>query len=154
MNFWLSQILYEEMVAEAWKWSPLETGGALVGYVADSGDIVVTALIHAGPRARRTRWSFRPDAGFQNREIARHYEGSGRLDGYLGDWHTHPGGSSRMSWRDRRTLQAIADYPHARIRNPVMVILHGADWKPAPWQFSRRTLLAHAPCTPLVPKVF
>jgi integrative and conjugative element protein (TIGR02256 family) len=149
MAFWIPKLLYDEMVAEAAKWAPLETGGVLLGYFSDSNEVVVTALVHAGPKAKRTRWSFRPDPQFQNDAIAGKYEASGRQDRYLGDWHTHPGGSRNMSWRDRRTLQSIAECDDARIANPVMVILHDDDWKLAPWQFSCKTILAHAPCIPL-----
>lgn len=153
MAFWIPQPLYDEMVAEATKWSPWETGGVLMGYVSNSQEVVVTALVHAGPNAKRTRWTFRPDPQFQNEGIAEQYEASGRHDRYLGDWHTHPGGSGNMSWRDRRTLQSIAECDDARIANPVMVILHGEDWQPAAWQFSRKTILAHAPCIPLRPVI-
>lgn len=149
MSFWLSKELLAEMATEASQWSPLETGGVLMGYISASNEIVVTAIVHAGPAARRTRTSFRPDPRFQADGIARQYEASGRQDSYLGDWHTHPGGSPRMSWRDRRTLQHIAEYGPARIADPVMVILHGEDWKIAAWQFSRKTFLAYENCVPL-----
>lgn len=117
-----------------------------MGYVSTSNDVVVTAIIHAGPTAKRTRTTFRPDPEFQEDGIATRYEESGRQDGYLGDWHSHPGGSPRMSWRDRRTLQAIAEYGPARIANPIMVILHGDMWNVAAWQFLRRTFLAYEKC--------
>jgi integrative and conjugative element protein (TIGR02256 family) len=146
MSFWLPKELLAEMATEASKWSPLETGGVLMGYISASNEVVVTAIVHAGLTAKRTRTSFRPDPQFQDDGIATRYEASGRQDRYLGDWHTHPGGSPRMSWRDCRTLQNIAEYGPARIANPVMAILHGNDWKVAAWQFSRKTFLAYGNC--------
>ena len=137
------------MATEASKWSPLETGGVLMGYVSDSTNVVVTAIVHAGPEAKRTRISFLPDPRFQDDGIAQQYEASGRQDNYLGDWHSHPKGSPSMSWRDRSTLQDIAEYKPARIANPVMVILYGDDWKIAAWQFSRRRFLAFSNCVRL-----
>jgi integrative and conjugative element protein (TIGR02256 family) len=154
MSLWLPEKLYNEMSTEAALWSPLETGGIFLGYVSDSNEVVVTALVHAGPAARRTKWSFRPDGDFQNEGIAKQYAASGRRDLYLGDWHTHPGGSANMSWRDRRTLQAIAQSPEARIANPIMMILHDHKWKVATWQFSRKSILASAPCVPLQTEIF
>jgi integrative and conjugative element protein (TIGR02256 family) len=149
MSLWLPKELFAEMAIEASKWSPLETGGVLVGYISISRDVVVTAIVHAGPDAKRTRTSFRPDPRFQDDGIAQQYEASGRQDCYLGDWHSHPRGSPSMSWRDRRTLQDIAEYKPARIANPVMVILYSDDWKIGAWQFLRRRFLAYANCVPL-----
>lgn len=149
MSFWMPKELLAEMAAEASKWSPLETGGVLMGYLSASNDVVVTAIVHAGPNAKRTRTTFRPDPKFQDDGIAGRYEASGRQDRYLGDWHTHPGGSARMSWRDHRTLQDIAEYGPARITNPLMVILHDDDWRIAAWQFSRKTFLAYGNCVPV-----
>jgi integrative and conjugative element protein (TIGR02256 family) len=126
MTLWLPKELFSELAIEASKWSPRETGGVLMGYISASSDVVVTGIIHAGPDAKRTRTSFRPDPRFQNDGIAQQYEASDRQDCYLGDWHTHPRGSPSMSWRDRRTLQEIAEYEPARIANPVIVV-HPAD---------------------------
>lgn len=40
---------------------PWETGGMLMGYVADNGDYVVTQLIGPGPNAKHSRYRFLPD---------------------------------------------------------------------------------------------
>lgn len=149
MSLWLPEELYSQMTTEASKWSPLETGGVLMGFISVSRDVVVTAIVHAGPEAKRTRISFRPDSRFQDNGIAKQYEASGRQDCYLGDWHSHPKGSPSMSWRDRRTLQDIAEYGPARIANPVMVILYGDKWRIAVWQFSRKRFLAYGNSVPL-----
>jgi len=154
MSFWLPKELLAEMATEASKWSPLETGGVLMGYISASNEVVVTAIVHAGPGAKRTKTSFLPDSQFQDDGIATRYEISGRQDRYLGDWHTHPRGSPRMSWRDRRTLQNIAEYGAARIANPVIVILHDDDWKVAAWQFSYKTFLSYGNCVPLRPELY
>jgi hypothetical protein len=65
MSFWLPKELLDEMAAEASKWSPLETGGVLMGYISDLNEVAVTAIVHAGPAARRTRTSFLPDPQFR-----------------------------------------------------------------------------------------
>lgn len=94
-----------------------------MGYTGETGDIVVTHAIGPGPLAKHREKSFVPDHDFQETEIARIYRESGRHSTYLGDWHSHPGGSDRLSWRDRATLRRISRAPAARVQQPVMVII-------------------------------
>lgn len=103
-----------------------ETGGVLLGW-RDALDIVVEHVIGAGPEADHQRSSFQPDAGWQEARIAELYERSGRQLDYLGDWHTHPGGTPHPSRRDERTLRHIASSPEARCPEPVMVIMGNRD---------------------------
>ena len=56
-------------------------------------------------------------------------------DDILGDWHTHPDGSDRLSVADRKTLKAISGCREARIENPLMVILWGREkWGVTAWR--------------------
>ena len=107
----------------------LETGGVLLGW-RDSHNVVVEHVIGPGPGARHERMSFQPDASWQQARIAQLYEQSGRRLSYLGDWHTHPGGSPVPSRRDDRTLQHIASSSEARCPDPVMVIMGDAGGSP------------------------
>lgn len=121
-----------------------ETGGVLLGWRNDR-DIVVEHVIGAGPEADHQRSSFRPDPGWQEARIAELYERSGRLLEYLGDWHTHPGGTPHPSRRDERTLRHIASSSEARCPEPVMVIMgnRGNDVGPvgiATWRARALTL--------------
>lgn len=122
-QIWLPRQLLDTIEKEGMELMPLETGGVLMGYVADNGDTVVTDIILAGPNAIHNRWKFIPDHAYQQEQINHLYHESGGVTTYLGDWHTHPGLSSAMSWRDRRTLQKIALTPSARISHPLMAIL-------------------------------
>lgn len=112
----------EEMLLEGRRMFPLETGGVLMGF-ASAGRVVVTSVIGPGPRAVHRRTSFTPDAEWQQARVAELYERSGRRDTYLGDWHTHPGGSTRASFTDWVAAWTIARSREARCPNPVMVIL-------------------------------
>jgi integrative and conjugative element protein (TIGR02256 family) len=119
------------MLREASLRFPLETGGILLG-VATSNDVWVEAMIGPGLASEHWPTRFVPDAGYQQGELARMYEESGRCLQYLGDWHTHPNGSPALSWTDRRTLRRIALDPDARQTRPLMMILgYGGPWKPA-----------------------
>ena len=111
---------------------PKETGGVLLGYWrAGSGEPVATHVVGPGPNAVHREHGLIPDYDYQEDEIATLYRASGRRLSYLGDWHTHPGGDSRMSRRDRACLRRIARFARARAPNPLMLILAGGDpWTP------------------------
>ena len=87
-----------------------------------------------------------PDAVYQQKQIAKIYQESGRRVNYLGDWHTHPGTAPYLSWRDRRTLRHISRTGSARQSNPVMLVLgYGQPWHvvacvlvPGPWYRGHR----------------
>ncbi len=123
---WLPRAVRDEMCLDADRWYEKETGGTFMGYRAEPNVAVVTAMIPGGPSAVRERHSFLPDLGWQHAEIASHYEQSGRLDTYLGDWHTHPGAvSGSLSWKDRACLKRIIKTPAARNPTPIMMLMCG-----------------------------
>jgi len=143
VTVWFEEGVLASMREEADRRTPKETGGVLVGYAAPlSLDFVVTAMIGPGPRAKHWAFWFLPDTTHQQREAAHLYALSGRTASYLGDWHTHPGGSKRLSWLDRTTLRSIARSPGARAPTPIMAVLHGkAPWELTVWVQVRSRLL-------------
>jgi integrative and conjugative element protein (TIGR02256 family) len=113
---------------------PFETGGTFMGYWSDSNTAVITASIGVGPDAVRERHNFEPDQVWQEREIAVHYEATGRRETYIGDWHSHPNArNGRLSRTDRRILRRIIATPSARVTTPIMAIFHG---KPDQWRLT------------------
>lgn len=128
-HLWLSALLQRELQAYASLASPLETGGLLIGYLAGR-DIVVTCIVGPGSGAKHRKFAFEPDNDYQQLELERVYQESGRHETYLGDWHSHPSGPDRLSSRDRETLRSIAEHEPARIARPVMLLVVGAsqDW--------------------------
>jgi len=132
---WISESVRSQLLQEADRALPDETGGALIGYWAGSAEVVVTESIQAGPNAVHRADAFEPDWEFQQNEIARYYMASGRLHTYLGDWHTHPHGLLRLSRRDRRTLNLIAAHVEARAPKALMLLLAGGHpWKLCVWR--------------------
>jgi len=133
---WLRQAALEFMTEEADAKAPLETGGVLIGYLAQPGNIpVILCASGPGPRALHGQAYYRPDHQHDEALISAFYEESGRRLIYLGDWHTHPAPVYNLSWRDRRTLKRIARCKSARISTPVMIILaFDREWTPVVWQ--------------------
>jgi len=135
---WLHRSVVEFLVAEAETWAPRETGGVLLGYFGQPGNVpVILQAIGAGPRAVHRRWYYSPDVEFDESQVALYYEKSGRKTIYLGDWHTHPSPVSHLSKRDKRTLRRIARCRSARVEFPIMLVLSlGEVWQPTLWQGS------------------
>lgn len=124
-KLWISEEVINVMKDLASSMSPNETGGVLLGYFAESKDIVVTTIIGPGPKALHARYSFNPDAEFHQMEIAKHYYNSNGVETYLGDWHTHPFGTHELSNTDKKTLAKIATTPESQNSNPIMLIIYG-----------------------------
>ena len=124
-SLWINEAASQYMIFEADRAFPLETGGVLVGYIADSGEPVVFDIVGPGPKATHRKKRFLPDHAWQCRRLDTLFEQSSGTWVYLGDWHTHPNGSSQLSWLDRRTLQNIAKHHQAEIPHPLMMIGSG-----------------------------
>jgi integrative and conjugative element protein (TIGR02256 family) len=139
---WLPVSLRDRMIEEAREHEPCETGGVLLGYEAGATDVIVCALIGAGPKAKRRRSGFEPDGEWQEPEIANAYERSGRIQTYLGDWHSHPEGVARPSRRDRDTAHRIAKHREARAPRPLMLIVARDDeeWEAAAYRLNRKRM--------------
>lgn len=138
---WIGNSVLASCRADADEHFPLESGGVFLGY--ETGDaMVITAMIPGGEQALRTRWAYAPDTDWQNSRIAEHYEQSGRLDTYLGDWHSHPGTDrAYLSGDDRVVLRKIIRSPKTRLARPLMCVLVGTsgDWRMHGWRADLRT---------------
>lgn len=135
---WVADGAAKNLVAEASRKSPLETGGVLLGYQVGDGSLtVVTAVVGPGPNAQHSRTGYVPDHEYQEQEIASTYATSGRCTTYVGDWHSHPGGALYLSRTDVRTLRAIARHKGARLARPVMIVAASGrpEWDIGVWQW-------------------
>ncbi len=124
---WISDNALRQMVALADAKFPNETGGMLIGYIAETGDAVVLDIVGPGPTAQHARYSFVPDSEYQQIELESRFHGSQGRRTYLGDWHTHPSSAPLPSYRDKRTLAKIAAEPASQTSTPLMVILGKVD---------------------------
>ncbi|MBA7590881.1 hypothetical protein ES708_33023 [subsurface metagenome] len=64
-----------------------------------------------------------------NKTIKRRYCASNGNVIYLGEWHSHPFGSSEYSELDRRSIKAIAENKHVAIFHPILCIMHHSNPK-------------------------
>jgi integrative and conjugative element protein (TIGR02256 family) len=114
--------VHQFVIDEASRLGGLETGGVLVGYYADD-EIVIVNIVGPGPKAKHRQTSFKPDGKYHSKELAAMYEKSGRIERYLGDWHTHPNSTSYLSDLDKSTLARIGGYKKAQLTTPIMLVL-------------------------------
>jgi integrative and conjugative element protein (TIGR02256 family) len=132
---WIERREFNRMMWESDLWAPAETGGVLVGYWTPKGAVVV-AVGGPGPNAVHNRFGFQPDYPHQDDLIAERYKESGRIETYLGDWHSHPTGGGGLSRQDRSTLRRIAGHGEARTPAPIMAIMYGhPDWQLSIWRY-------------------
>lgn len=142
-HLWISEAAFMRMVKVADSAFPLETGGVLAGYFADSGEPVVFDVIGPGPKASHLKKRFHPDHAWQCSQLDSIFKQSSETWVYLGDWHTHPNGSSQMSWLDQRTLHKIANYNGAETPHPLMLIGSGSTqaWNWTGYQYQNARML-------------
>lgn len=110
------------ILTDGWASWPMETGGILLGRRTDhswSADVV--HVIGAGPHARHERYGFKPDTTWQAEQVAAAWADDNSLE-YLGDWHTHPAGTTKFSALDLAAARTITEAPLARQPNPVMMV--------------------------------
>jgi integrative and conjugative element protein (TIGR02256 family) len=136
---WLSISVLEEITADVNQWYPKETGGILIGYWNEN-QAVITKMINCGPQAIHKENSFIPDHQYQVIEIEKLYQCSGRTEVYLGDWHSHPGSNSYMSWRDQKTLKKIAYFKDSRLQSPMMMIIGTSPPELKIWFYVKRKI--------------
>jgi integrative and conjugative element protein (TIGR02256 family) len=122
-HIWIAENCLATMHQLAGEKYPLETGGMLIGYVASTGEPVVTSIIGPGPNAKHRRFKFTPDGLYQQSMLEARFKATDGGETYLGDWHTHPQGTSTLSYLDKCTLARIAKEPRSQISQPIMIVL-------------------------------
>ncbi len=140
LRYWFSPkvlpTVFEDADQYAERSVPLETGGMLMGYWTPQGPVVIMATV-SGPKAVHNRTTFVSDGNHDEAEAARIYEESGRIHTYLGDWHSHPGGSGQLSKLDKDCMATISEHQPSRCPRPLSVIVRGpvspGEWVVCVW---------------------
>lgn len=124
---------------------PDETGGVLMGWHRpERAEVVVVHAVGPGNDGVHEAHRFEPDNRHHLAVVGDIYQRSGRKVTYLGDWHSHPGGSATLSRTDRRTVGNIASHPPSRCPEPLMIVLAGGaedGWHAAAHVWAPRRLI-------------
>lgn len=150
---WISSATWKTLAAEAINRYPLETGGVLIGYWADSNTVVITTSVGPGPASIHSRYAYEHDHAWEASQIALRYQRSARSQTYIGDWHTHPGADSgALSSTDRGSLRCVLGAREARLARALMLVLFGdpnqwgadiwiAEFERAVWRWRPKLLI-------------
>jgi len=139
---WCANGILESFWTLAAERSPLETGGCLAGYYAkDTDDVVVTDVIGPGPAATHKRTVFLADRAFHDEMLAVLWETSQGRIRYVGDWHTHPGGSPQLSSLDKAFMKHAAKSKDAFLKCSLVAIVYGELTAVRFWSYRRSRCL-------------
>lgn len=114
--------LIERMSSKAIKYYPNEYGGFLVGYYSsDRKSLIITDCIFPNKYKSHQFIFERSIAGIEKK--LKELFNSKKKQYYVGEWHTHPNGSTNYSNTDLRAMINIANDDSVRIKNPVLLII-------------------------------
>jgi len=99
-----------------------ETGGPLVGYVAQNGVLIVVDADGPGPKAKLERYSVTIDGEHAQKFCDRSNRESGGCIDYVGDWHKHTGFSLSPSGQDVFAMKTMANFKFSPTKHPISLI--------------------------------
>lgn len=108
--------------------APKETGGLMIGVIHIKRRIIyVTRLMDAPPDSEgATSWFYRGTLRLPQ-VVNEIHELSGGLLGYVGDWHTHPRGSGRISPTDvAAMMKTKRQFDVANLPTFILIVSHKA----------------------------
>lgn len=106
--------------------APKETGGLMIGVTHSKRRVIyVTRIIDPPPDSKGTPSGFRRGTRRLPQTVDAVKKASGGLLGYVGDWHTHPRGSGRISTTDiKAILQTKRDFDMAGMPTFILIASH------------------------------
>lgn len=121
LNLYIEEDLIEEIGAIALKHYPNEFGGFLVGkYSSDFKSVEITDVILPKKYKGTPTLFLRSTDGLEG-VFQKLFEEKQQY--YIGEWHTHPNGSSNYSTTDLDAMIENANCETVQIKNPVLLIL-------------------------------
>jgi len=100
----------------------VETGGVLIGFLAEGNRVVVVDATGPGPNATRTAMLFRRDIAYVQGKLDEAARALGPRGVYVGEWHSHLSADPQPGPMDMDSLFGIARVPNYLTRCPVMAI--------------------------------
>jgi len=99
---------------------PNEYGGVFIGYKSGNNIIITDILIPDSYKNGKTVFVRHPGS-LNKRLSAIHEETNGKIN-YLGEWHSHPNGSTSPSLTDLNAMKEISDDVKINNPNPILMI--------------------------------
>lgn len=116
----ISQDILDEMYSKALASFPNETGGMFAGYISEDGHEAIVERLVVPSKTESTYASF-----------VRETDGMEQMWGelseqgltYLGEWHTHPKGTTQYSNTDYQAMVGIANDKNVALATPLLFII-------------------------------
>ena len=116
----VSQNILDEMYSKAFASFPNETGGMFAGRISeDSHEAIVERLVMPS-KTESTHASFMRETGGMEQTWKKLAE-EGLT--YLGEWHTHPKGTTQYSYADSQAMLCIANDKNVALATPLLFII-------------------------------
>jgi integrative and conjugative element protein (TIGR02256 family) len=110
-RFWQVRVksgIGEEIFSLLEQESPNETGGLLIGRLSHRNKTVhITRIIPAPPDSKKTPYLFTRGGKGLSKRLSTIRRKSGNLLDFVGEWHTHPRGGSRLSDTDKQAITEL-----------------------------------------------
>ena len=120
----------------------IETGGILLGAIDDAaGVIYVDRVTGPPPDSFLSATYFRHGQASTGEAAAARLAGSRAMTGFVGYWHTHPGGHAAPSPTDTEGMASIVT-PDGRRQRALMIIVAGTAGQWDQWMIGREALPA------------
>lgn len=117
----VDSIIIEEIKEIGIKKYPNEFGGFLLGkYSEDLSTLFITRFL-LPIKYKGHPMSFERSTEGLNKRLQEIFITSKEY--YVGEWHTHPNGSTNYSSIDLNAMKTIAEHESVNIKNPVLLIL-------------------------------
>lgn len=116
----ISQDILDEMYSKALASFPNETGGMFAGHISEDGHEAIVELLVVPSKTESTYASFvRETDGME--QMWRELSEQGLT--YLGEWHTHPKGTTQYSNTDYQAMVGIANDKNVALATPLLFII-------------------------------
>lgn len=116
----ISQSILDEMYSKAFASFPNETGGMFAGRISeDSHEAVVERLVMPSKTESTLASFMRETDGMEQTWEKLAEEGLT----YLGEWHTHPKGTTQYSYTDYQAMMGIANDRNVALATPLLFII-------------------------------
>jgi [CysO sulfur-carrier protein]-S-L-cysteine hydrolase len=121
ISAFLSEIILDKIRAHIASHSPKEFGGIFSGLRRESSYFIIDIVLPEKYENSRVQFTRHPDN--LNIYLKNVYGNTSGAIEYLGEWHSHPGGSNRFSGHDLTTMKAIASDDGVKMENPLLLII-------------------------------
>lgn len=115
--------LLDEIYSQARKHYPNEFGGILIGNYSTCGKVATITEICAPTKYSNSRVLFKRFVDNLNKRLSYLFKISNGETIYVGEWHSHPNGSSSYSSTDLNSISEIAKDSNVQISSPLMIIV-------------------------------